>query len=294
MKSGSKSMGSGGSNNKAATVDVADADGDGAFNVVKAAKKLLKKLPMNSPTMELHDLARALQKKKRAKGSQEDETRLGHLLTPSQLRAALEAAGGKFEFRGDANGDGDGDGDGDGAVLVQLRDGDRSSSKKRKNKGGGDDEKVAKKDEKKKRQRSVSSSEGRSKSSASVAATPEDPTSVAAWRKGHKVVVMVEPTPNGTTPPANPVVEQHLVPVQSFADLKGTVTEASWKIPLEALIQRLSKDFERPSPIQAQAWPVLLRRHNLVGIAETGRYVSACVREMQSVQEGHCHDGKLT
>jgi hypothetical protein len=276
MKSGngskSKSIGAA----KAADTSAdGDGDGDGGFNVVKAAKKLLKKLPPNSPAMELHDLARALQKqqqkKKRTKGSEEDETTLDHLLTPSQLRAALEAAGGKFEFGGDADGDGS-------AVIVRLRDGDRSgsssSSKKRKNKGGGDDENVAKKDDdddkKKKRQRSASSSEGRNKSSASAAATPGDSTSVAAWRKSHKVVVMVEPTPEGATP-ANPVVEQHLVPVQSFADLKGTVTEASWKIPLEALIRRLSKDFERPSPIQAQAWPVLLRRHNLVGIAETGR-----------------------
>jgi ATP-dependent RNA helicase DBP3 len=293
MKSGSKSKSKSSGATKAADTKNADADDDGGFNVVKAAKKLLKKLPMNSPTMELHDLARKLQKqqqkKKRTKGSEEDEATSIDGITPSQLRATLEAAGGKFEFRGDANGDGDGS-----AVLVLLRDGDRSSSssKKRKNKGGGD-EKVAKKEEKKKRQRSASS-EGRSKSSA--AATPGNQSSVAAWRKSHKVVVMVEPTPEGATPPANPVVEQHLVPVQSFADLKGAVTEASWKIPLEALIQRLSKDFERPSPIQAQAWPVLLRRHNLVGIAETGRYVRAraCGKCVAYKEEGHCHDGRLT
>jgi hypothetical protein len=261
----SKSIGTGG-NNKATDHADDNADGDGAFNVVKAAKKVLKKLPTSSPTMELHDLARALQKQKKkkkrtTKGSKEDEATFNDGITPSQLRAALEAAGGKFEFRGDGDGS---------AVLVQLRDGD-SSSKKRKNKDGGDEKVAKKKDEKKKRQRSASSSsEGRSKSSASAAATPGDQSSIAAWRKSHKVVVMVEPTPEGATP-INPVLEQHLVPVQSFADLNSTVTDASWKIPLEALIQRLSKDFERPSPIQAQAWPVLLRRHNLVGIAETGR-----------------------
>ena len=42
----------------------------------------------------------------------------------------------------------------------------------------------------------------------------------------------------------------------------------------DALLNQLRARFERPSPIQAQAWPILLRRHDLVGIAETGRCVN--------------------
>lgn len=234
-----------------------DDDKDG-FNVVKAAKKLLKKRLPDQP-MELGELARALQKqqqKQLRKGSKEDASASAaknDLVTPSKLRAALEAAGGKFEFGSD---------DGGSAVTVQLRDSDSSSKKKRKSKV--DD---GKKDEKKKKRQRSSSSEGRS-----AAATPsEQASSVAVWRKSHKVVVMVEPTPDGAAKPSNPVREPHLVPAQAFQDLSTNVKEPSWKVPLQALVEKLSQQFERPSPIQAQAWPILMSRHNLVGIAETGR-----------------------
>lgn len=38
----------------------------------------------------------------------------------------------------------------------------------------------------------------------------------------------------------------------------------------EILAEIYKQDFERPSPIQAQAWPVLLGGHDLIGIAQTG------------------------
>jgi hypothetical protein len=100
-------------------------------------------------------------------------------------------------------------------------------------------------------------------------------TATALWRTENKVVVVIEPQkPAGAGWSQDQLPERHLLPIRSFDDLKtacddgGAVGEGA--VP-EALLRHLRSRFQRPSPIQAQAWPVLLGGYNLVGIAETGR-----------------------
>ena len=38
----------------------------------------------------------------------------------------------------------------------------------------------------------------------------------------------------------------------------------------EILVEMYEQNFEVPSPIQCQAWPVLLKGYDLIGIAQTG------------------------
>ena len=38
----------------------------------------------------------------------------------------------------------------------------------------------------------------------------------------------------------------------------------------EVLDELYKQNFEKPSPIQCQAWPVLLKGNDLIGIAQTG------------------------
>jgi hypothetical protein len=85
----------------------------------------------------------------------------------------------------------------------------------------------------------------------------EDAT--ALWRRKNKVVVISE---------QEQVPERPLVPIRAFEDL---MTDGEGVFVPGTLIQHLRSRFKRPSPIQAQAWPVLLGGCNLVGIAETGR-----------------------
>lgn len=65
-------------------------------------------------------------------------------------------------------------------------------------------------------------------------------------------------------------IESHgvaVVPVLSFDQLE---------IPPK-LLQAL-KNFQQPTPIQACAWPALLAGHDVIGIAETGRFACSCSR----------------
>lgn len=51
----------------------------------------------------------------------------------------------------------------------------------------------------------------------------------------------------------------HLAPLTSFAH-----------VGLPADMMHATRDFQAPSPIQAQAWPIILSGHDLIGIAATG------------------------
>ena len=83
-----------------------------------------------------------------------------------------------------------------------------------------------------------------------IAFTPTDSTAAAAFLTKHSITIH--------TPPSLPPV----VPVISFDQLQ--VPEA---------LKVAFKDFNEPTPIQACAWPPALQRHDVVGIAETGRFV---------------------
>lgn len=83
-----------------------------------------------------------------------------------------------------------------------------------------------------------------------------------SWRKKNKVVVVQEPTEDGAS---HLSAASTLVPYQTFDD------DACQRHINPALLRKCTADgFAAPSPIQAQAWPILLSGRNLVGIAETG------------------------
>jgi ATP-dependent RNA helicase DBP3 len=119
--------------------------------------------------------------------------------------------------------------------------------------------KKSKKDKKEKKSKKESAA-------ASPAAAPVNPhnapaptlsseSDITAWRKTNKIVVM--------PPPADPA-PKFKAPLDPYAKF----TEA----PISQSIKDLfsSKKFIKPSPIQAQCWPVLLSGSDIVGIAETG------------------------
>jgi hypothetical protein len=91
--------------------------------------------------------------------------------------------------------------------------------------------------------------------------------SAEEWRKTNKIVLIQ----NGeTTTPSAP--QQQDDPWTTFPDC-----ESSSSALHPALIRQCVEapnNFVRPSPIQAQSWPIIVRRRDMVGIAETGTTVS--------------------
>jgi superfamily II helicase len=57
--------------------------------------------------------------------------------------------------------------------------------------------------------------------------------------------------------------------------------------PIRAIIQRLG--YTRPTPIQSQAWPILLSGSDLVGIAQTGSGKTLSVRQVNMSMFGYDH-----
>lgn len=82
-----------------------------------------------------------------------------------------------------------------------------------------------------------------------IVVTPTDSTAASAFLTKHYITIH---TPRSLSP---------VIPVISFGQLQ--VPEA---------LQAAFKDFKEPTPIQACAWPPALQGHDVVGIAETGRY----------------------
>ncbi|EEC17058.1 ATP-dependent RNA helicase, putative [Ixodes scapularis] len=82
------------------------------------------------------------------------------------------------------------------------------------------------------------------------------PEQVAAFRlKNNNIVVNRLDEKEGSTPvPTNPVATFE----QAFAHYPEIMNEI------------YKNKFEKPSPIQSQAWPLLLQGHDLIGIAQTG------------------------
>mmetsp|Transcript_21877 Transcript_21877/g.45681 ORF Transcript_21877/g.45681 Transcript_21877/m.45681 type:complete len:585 (-) Transcript_21877:21-1775(-) len=102
----------------------------------------------------------------------------------------------------------------------------------------------------KKKKKEKKEKKSKKESPAPSSADPGAPsTDIAAWRTSNKIVVI---PPSGSASPD---------PYQSFSSA-----------PLPASLQSkfAEKGFTRPSPIQAQCWPVMLAGDDIVGIAETG------------------------
>ena len=82
-----------------------------------------------------------------------------------------------------------------------------------------------------------------------IAVTTTDDTNASAFLAKHSITIH---TPSNLSP---------VIPVISFDKLR--VPD-----PLKLVF----KDFKEPTPIQACTWPPALQGHDVVGIAETGRY----------------------
>ena len=94
---------------------------------------------------------------------------------------------------------------------------------------------------------------------------------ISKWREENKIIVMSCSSENGETRDSDLQSDPSIFPFTSFDSQSCTESVAP------GLIQQCvsGNGFKRPSPIQAQAWPILTsqcggRRRDMVGIAETG------------------------
>jgi hypothetical protein len=100
----------------------------------------------------------------------------------------------------------------------------------------------------------------------------KDESSIKDWRKNNKIVVMhAKDDVDGKKETAKINKEPAYYPFLSFNDPECKAAVA------ESLLRQCThvNGFTKPSPIQAQAWPILLqtkngRKRDVVGIAETG------------------------
>lgn len=83
-------------------------------------------------------------------------------------------------------------------------------------------------------------------------------TSAEAWRREHNVVVM--PAADDKKLQKKLAEKPAFFPFQSFDSDKIAAP----------LLEACKARFERPTPIQAQCWPILTAQCDVVGIAETG------------------------
>jgi len=89
-----------------------------------------------------------------------------------------------------------------------------------------------------------------------------DESDVPAWRKEHKIVVMHSADDKHRSEAL--ASDEALFPYCSFTMCKNSIDKS--------LIDQctVTNGFARPSPIQAQSWPIMNARRDMVGIAETG------------------------
>ncbi|XP_066995104.1 probable ATP-dependent RNA helicase DDX43 isoform X2 [Anabrus simplex] len=81
-----------------------------------------------------------------------------------------------------------------------------------------------------------------------------NPEEVSQFRKANNNIVVSHTFGEGTEPIPNPI--------RTFEQCFSTYPEI--------LDEIYKQNFEKPSPIQAQAWPILLKGKDLIGIAQTG------------------------
>lgn len=153
------------------------------------------------------------------------------------------------------------------AVLNKLD--DKTLSKSQIRDWISDSSKFTVKDKKvslKKKKRSVtpSADEGSKKKKQKQEASMiiEDITDIPAWRKENKIVVMYATDDSEKTSSLNK--DAALFPYGTFDAARAKISSA--------LIRQCTEGngFSRPSPIQAQSWPILCASRDMVGIAETG------------------------
>ena len=97
-----------------------------------------------------------------------------------------------------------------------------------------------------------------------------------------------EPTPLALPPPAQIAITatnsadasafltKHSITIHTPPDLSPVIPVISFdQLQVPEALKVAFKDFKEPTPIQACTWPPALQGHDVVGIAETGRYVLA-------------------
>ncbi len=65
-------------------------------------------------------------------------------------------------------------------------------------------------------------------------------------------------------------------PGKNLSERKSSILQEFFLAAMYSVIQRLG--YVQPTPIQSQAWPILLSGHDLVGIAQTGSGKTLSVR----------------
>ena len=122
--------------------------------------------------------------------------------------------------------------------------------------------KKAKKNKNKKKKQTADDAKpanGHSTSSTTKTLDPKlksDPAEVEAFRKSHNISVHL---------PDADQEEQEYAPVTTFDQARSLFPPTT----LEAL-DHCCKTFDKPSPIQAQSWPIVLAGRDLIGVAATG------------------------
>jgi hypothetical protein len=101
--------------------------------------------------------------------------------------------------------------------------------------------------------------------------TPTTLEAVHNWRRDNKIVVL-EAQPTTTSSSSSASNNEKFFPWTSFAQVSSlSVPEASSNLHPALLDHCVTGNgFDKPSPIQAQAWPILVQQKDVVGIAETG------------------------
>jgi ATP-dependent RNA helicase DBP3 len=128
-------------------------------------------------------------------------------------------------------------------------------------------------------------------SSPKTAAGSKDQASIDEWRKSNKIVIMhAKDDEEGKEESKRIVKDDSFFPFLSFDEL------ACKSLVAESLLRQCTEKngFTTPSPIQAQAWPILLatkngRKCDVVGIAETGsgKTLAFTVPALTSMMEGN-------
>ena len=100
----------------------------------------------------------------------------------------------------------------------------------------------------------------------SSSSSSPDTNAIAAWRREQKIV-LVRSTVEATEETRR---DGSFFPFCSFDDCRDTIAPS--------LVQQCTKGngFTKPSPIQAQAWPILTKAHDVVGIAEVRNVSNNC------------------
>ena len=99
----------------------------------------------------------------------------------------------------------------------------------------------------------------------SSSSSDKSPSSTESWRKENKIVLMhSRDDDEGREATKKISKNESYFPLTSFEECKSIVEDSLMLQCTEA------NGFKKPSPIQAQAWPILMNKRDIVGIAETG------------------------